>query len=250
MYRTFENYVNSIQDGSIKTYDINKTIQDISSLISSYNIDFNVCKKINNTIEITLNDINKVSDFIQKYDIIEESMYNLYGWFPSKVKVIGIFGNSREYTYKKEHIYFRLRDKSTAIITFESKYDIKVNNIPNKMYHLTIQQYEKDISKGIICKNKSKLTKHDGRIYLCDNLNSCKFLINKMKFHYSQEKIDILDNPFNSGKKYNKNTNWIIFEIDTKLAGIEKLYKDPNYRDGYYYIDNINRKSIKVIDRE
>ena len=71
-----------------------------------------------------------------------------------------------------------------------------------------------------------------------------------MQLFYGEEKIDIIRNPNNPMGKYNKNTKWIIYEIDTEDANIDKLYKDPNYLNGYYYLDNINKKSIKVIDLE
>lgn len=71
-----------------------------------------------------------------------------------------------------------------------------------------------------------------------------------MKFFYNEEKYDIINNPNNPKGKYNKNTKWIIYEIDTKIGNIKKLYKDPNYINGFYYIDNINKKSISIVESE
>ena len=54
----------------------------------------------------------------------------------------------------------------------------------------------------------------------------------------------------NPNKIYNKNTKWIIYEIDTKLSNINVLYKDPNYIDGYYYLNNIESIGIKIAEKE
>jgi len=56
-------------------------------------------------------------------------------------------------------------------------------------------------------------------------------LIADLKYDYDKRK--------NLNKKDKINTDWIIYEIDTK--NIDKLYKDSNYIDkGYYIVDNIN----------
>lgn len=39
-------------------------------------------------------------------------------------------------------------------------------------------------------------------------------------------------------------------EIDTRTANIETIYQDPNYISGYYFLGNINKESIKVVDKE
>ena len=62
-----------------------------------------------------------------------------------------------------------------------------------------------------------------------------------MKFHYKNRKIN--------NKKDNLNDKWIIYEINTSGLDI-KLYKDPNYINGYYIIDNIPSDLIKIIDKE
>ena len=73
------------------------------------------------------------------------------------------------------------------------------------------------------------------------NIEDCKILIPRMDLFYQEEKYDIIRNPNNPKGKYNKNTKWIIYEIDTKIGEITKLYKDPNYINGYYFLDNINK---------
>ena len=138
-------------------------------------------------------------------------------------------------------------------ITFESKFDKIDTNIPKKLYHLSIQQYEKDIQqKGILTKGKSKLSSHDydSRVYLCKSIDDCKNLINSMILFYSKEKDSILYSGKNKKRIYDKNIKWIIYEIDTEIGNIKRLYQDPNYINGYYYLDNIKKEAIRIIDEE
>jgi hypothetical protein len=41
-----------------------------------------------------------------------------------------------------------------------------------------------------------------------------------------------------------------ICKFDTKLSNISVLYKDPNYIDGYYYLNNIDNGGIKISEKE
>jgi len=50
-------------------------------------------------------------------------------------------------------------------------------------------------------------------------------------------------------RRDNINDKWIIYEIYTDDLNI-KIFKDPNYINGYYIIDNIPNNIIKVIDKE
>ena len=45
------------------------------------------------------------------------------------------------------------------------------------------------------------------------------------------------------------NSKYIIYKIDTNNLNI-KLYKDPNYNNGYYSINNIPATNISVFDKE
>lgn len=248
----FNSYVNYINEGLITTYNIDKTISDITDLLNSYNINFLINKK-NNTFNVKLLNINKEPNIIDIIEIFLSSVFNLYGWFPSKMVMENLYGMLNTKKFDKNRLFLAIHNLLSFELTFESKFDFIVLNIPDKLYHLTIQQYENDILKnGLVPKSKSKLTLHDydNRIYLCDNLLKCKHLIKNMNLYYSDEKFDILYNLKNSKKYYNKNTKWAIFEIDSKNAGIDKLYLDPNFSGGFYYLNNISPKSIKIIEKE
>lgn len=250
---TFESFIGKIEEGLIKTYDIDKTIEDIDRTISSYNLNYKINKINNNTFEIFIDEFNKIPYLKEIIEYLLDKCFNLYGWFPSSLKVTNFFGAKSKFNFEKDYLLNPSNNISDVIITFESKFDKIEDNIPESLYHLSIQQYEKQTLKyGLIPKGKSKLSSHDydGRIYLCKSIEDCKVLINPMKIFYSKEKDSILYSGKNNKKFYNKNTKWIIYEINTKVANITKLYKDPNYLSGYYYLNNIPIESIKVVDRE
>ena len=51
-------------------------------------------------------------------------------------------------------------------------------------------------------------------------------------------------------KKFkNRNDKYIIYEINLENLDIN-IYDDPNYEHGFYVIDNIEPKRIKIIDKE
>jgi hypothetical protein len=248
---TFESFINKIEEGLIKSYDINKTLEDLNRTISIYNLDFNLNKLNNNTFELSINNFDKIEYRKETINFILDNVFNLYGWFPSKLEVINFFGAKNTFSFNSDYLFNPQNKISDIKITFEAKFDLLDKDIPKKLYHLSIQHYMNSVLKfGLITKGKSKLTTHDSRVYLCKNSNDCKILINAMIMHYSKEKDSILYSGNNPNKVYNKNTKWIIYEINTELAGIKKLYKDPNYINGYYYLNNIPKESISIFDIE
>ena len=252
IYR-FDIFINKINEGLIKTYDINKTTEDIDRIISSYNIKHYLKILNNNSFELTINEFNRIPYLKETIEYILDSLFNLYGWFPSKMEITNIFGYTNNLNFTKDYLLNPSNNISDIKIIFESKFDKIENDIPEKMYHLSIQEYEKStLNHELLPKSKSKVSSHDytDRIYLCKTLEGCKTLINPMNIFYSKEKDSILYSGNNPNKIYNKNTKWIIYEIDTKLSNINVLYKDPNYIDGYYYLNNIDSVSIKISEKE
>jgi hypothetical protein len=197
--------------------------------------------------------LNKTPDIINIIEILLSKLFNVYGWFPSSMRMENIYGMFNTKKFNKDELFLSIRNLLSVKLTFESKFDKIVEDIPDKLYHLTIQQYENSILKnGLVPKSKSKLTQHDydGRIYLCDTALKCKSLVERMKLFYTEERFNILYDIKNIKKYYDKNTKWIIFEIDTKKANIDKLYLDPNFLGGFYYLSNIPANSLKIIEKE
>jgi hypothetical protein len=250
MIRNFSDFISYINEGLIKTYDINKTTIDINRRLNLHDIKHIVTISNNNTFDIKLFEFNKIDSSIIEtvVNLIIDTLINLYGWFPSKMSMINIHGMMNNKKFNKLELLETKLYIAEVSITFESKFDTVTEDIPDRLYHLSIQEYkDKILNIGITPKRKSKLTLHDydGRIYICDNLDSCKSLINDMKMYYSKE---LYNTSFN--KEYKKNTKWIIFEIDNSCAKIDKMYKVPNFIGGYYVLNNISKDCIKMIEEE
>lgn len=241
-HKFIETWSDFILNETLKTHDIDLTLYNVDHELSLLRLNFNIQKNINNTLLLTLNDFNYINSIGDYLDIINRLFIDRHGWFPTKMEITNFSGMVNTFAYDENILKSEDGKYYTNVkITYESKYD-SVNDLPNKLYHLSIQEYEKSISiNGIIPKSKSKLSVHLDRIYVCSDIKSCYNLINRMKFHYKNRKVN--------NKKYNINDKWIIYEIDTNGLDI-KLFKDPNYINGYYLVDNIPASLIKVVDRE
>ena len=247
MITTFSNFIYQINEGLIKTLDINRTINIIETemnLFSCY--DFSISgNSINNTISLTLNNFNLMDNFNLKFEHINSLFINRCGWFPSTMKLKNMSDKPNTLSYDESYLVENKKYLKTVEIIYESKFDLETNNIPI-LYHLSIQSYKDSIlNKGLIPKSKSKLTKHLDRIYVCDNIIDCKKLIPKMKLHY----MLLEDEERVKGRKPKRNTKWIIFEINNSNLKL-KLYNDPNYDNGYYVIENIPNEYIAVVEEE
>jgi hypothetical protein len=229
-----------ILNETLKTNDIDFVVKNVEDEIRLSGINCNVFKN-DNKIELEIFNFNelKVIDSMLLY--LDSLFIDRNGWFPSKMKLFDIDNIDNTLKYDEDYLIDKYHLLNKIIITYEAKYDVVINT-PNKLYHLSIQEYKDKILKnGLIPKAKNKRTIHLDRIYLCSVPEDCYKLIFNMKYDYDKRK--------NLNNKDKINTDWIIYEIDAK--NIEKIYKDPNYIDkGYYLVDNINPKDISIYDEE
>ena len=210
---TFESYINKLNEGLIETYDIDKTIQDIKNIISTYNLSYSIIKLNNNTFKLNISEYNKIPHLKEIIEYLIDSIFNLYGWFPSTLEITNIFGFTNNIKFNKDYLLNPSNNLTDIIITFESKFDKVDKHIPKKLYHLSIQHYENDTLKnGLVPKSKSKLTSHDydGRIYLCKSVGDCKILINPMNIFYSKEKDSIIYSGMNPKRVLKHLDNFIV----------------------------------------
>jgi hypothetical protein len=231
-----------ILNETLKTHDIDLTVKKVESELSLLLYNFSIKKNDNNTISIILHKYRFNKGLSLLIDNLDSLMIERHGWFPSKMIITNFSDMKNEYSYDEsillgdDYKYFE-----EVEIIYESKYDLEVE-LKNTLHHLSIQEYENDvIKKGLIPKSKSKLSKHLDRIYVCDDIDSCKNLISRMKLHYFDKK--------NLNKLNKTNTKWVIYKIDTTNLDI-KLYKDPSYNNGYYIVDNIPPSNISIVDKE
>jgi len=106
----------------------------------------------------------------------------------------------------------------------EPKYDLKIDVIPEKLYHSSPIKFKDKISKiGFIPKTGNKLSNHPDRIYLTDSLDTA------INFGY---------NIIKSG--------FCVYEING--SNIKNLYSDINLRNsGYYTQENISPNNFNLI---
>ena len=242
--KNFKDYLDSINEGLIKTLDGEKAINYLVQTLSLLN--FDVSGNFNNDkITFTINNFDKIqyNRLDDLFDTISSIMINLYGWFPSTM----LINDKLHKKYDEDYIKLNVGDINKITIEFDSKFDEVQNDKFEKMYHITIQEYDHKIKKyGLFPKSKSKLSSHTDRIYLCKSIEDCEMLIPQMKLYYSEERDTNLYKLNN--KKYRKDIRWIIYEISN--TSNLKLYKDPRYINGYYNLENINPQDIKEVKRE
>jgi len=229
---------------TLKSHDINLTFNNVNRELSLLRINF-ILNINNNKIELTLVGFRFIRDIKSYLDVVNNLLIDRHGWFPSEMEIINISNMINILPYNEiillddeNNLYYQ-----DVKIIYEAKYDTLVNT-PNKLYHLSIQEYETSIIKnGLLPKSKSKLSKHLDRIYLCTNVKDCYNLIPRMKFIYGSNKFN--------NKKNTINTKWIIFEIDSTKLDL-KLYIDPNYPNSsaVYTINNISSSNITIYDKE
>ena len=234
------NYLEFIKEGLIKTHPYDIVLNKVQFLPKNiiYNIKYT---QSDNLIHFEISYFNKLSEISKTFDAIESYFINMMGWFPSIMRITGLTGMENKLQYNRDYLIKTMNFISKVEITFESKFD-KETDIPGELYHLSIKEFENSIlKKGISPKSKSKISYHDSRIYVCKSILGCKSLISNMKMSYDSQKW--------SNPKSKLDDSWVIYEIDT--SGLDlKIYKDPNFIDGYYILSNIPTNKIKIIERE
>jgi hypothetical protein len=208
-----EEYDLNLKEGLIKTTNIGKTL---NILEKKYSSKFIFTKSKNSFYIKTFNtDINTLLN-----GIIKDA--NNLGWFPS-------FMETEEYTGKWNEKYFK---KGEIKLRFEAKFDEEiVEKIPQVLYHITpTQNVDKILSIGLVPKSRSKASYHPDRVYLSKDLEDIE---NLGEMFY--QKTGIKD--------------WTILKIDTNMVpgSYLKLYTDPNYKQGYYTLNNIPPQAIEKI---
>jgi hypothetical protein len=202
IYKKFEKQ--RLIEGLIHTYSINKSIDIIKRRFPYLKCDLEEDGEI--YIEGKFNDIKNYNP-----------LFNNLGYFISKLTF-----NGSDWTNNYS-------DESKPIALFlEPKYDVKIEPLPNILYHASIKKFDKRIEKiGLIPKSGNKLSNYTDRIYLTDKLEIAKLFALNLKKEY--------------------NTDYSIYKINTNELNIN-LYEDINLKNGgYYTLSNIPPKYIEKI---
>ena len=243
----FKDYIDSINEGLIKTYPGNLVLKDILNSLRHLHINVSGLFE-NDKIKLTIYNFNTIqlNKIEHLFNHIDTFVINRGGWFPSSI-IFDINGVEKleKYDYSKMLNLHEYLTKLTII--YESKFDTEEKDIPKDLYHLTIKEYIKNINKiGLVPKSKSKLSSHMDRIYLCKTYQDCVDLIPKMMLYYTGEEDE---NIYKLSKKlFNKDITPVIYEIDNSDNIIDKLFIDINYGErGYYTLNNIPKNKIKIV---
>jgi hypothetical protein len=208
-----EEYNLNLIEGLIKTTNIGKTL---NILEKKYSSKFIFSKSKNSFyIKTFSTDINALNNGIIK------DADNL-GWFPSYIE-------TEEYTGKWNEKYFK---EGEIKLRFEAKFDEEiVENIPDTLYHITpTQNADKILKIGLVPKSRSKASYHPDRVYLSNDLDDIE---NLGEMFYQKTGIN----------------DWTILKIKTDMVPGDylRLYYDPNYKQGYYTLNNIPSQAIEKI---
>ena len=204
-----EEYTLNLKEGLIKTTNKGKTINILKTKFPNLEIE------------------NGTNSFGIKYTLGKNEFKNIIsyinnlGWFPSFL-ITPIYKGK----YNEKNV-----DYNNSIIAFEAKYDIIVEKNPPFVYHISpLQNWEKIQKIGLVPKSRSKSSYHPERVYLAKTPKAAEDL----------------------GQSFYQRTgikDWVILEIDTDMVpgGYLKLYYDPNYKHGYYTLNNIPPQAIEKI---
>lgn len=197
----------ALVEGLIFTHPISKSIDIISRRFPELTVDI----EKDGDIYIEGN-FNELQNYLP--------LFTNLGYF---ISTYTINGQDWEKNYKKS-------TKPIALY-LEPKYDLKIDSIPNILYHASPLKFKNKILKyGLSPRTGSKLSKHPERIYLTDSVEKAY----NFGLYLRKDNSDYYKDGF------------CIYSIDG--SKIHNLYSDINFRDGgYYTMANIGSDGIILI---
>lgn len=222
-----EEYELNLKEGLIKTNPIGQSVAILKKQFPSWIFQYEKGDK-DFTIEIL-----KIKDGIQS-EYFEKllPLLNNLGWFISYMEIYGSDNAVKDrYNEKIVKDAFQNEKIHSIYLECEAKFDQKVNKIPGYLYHVTpLSNWEKIKTIGLVPKSRSKRAFHPERVYLGKDENNTTRL-SPLFYQTTGER------------------NWVLLKIDTNLipGGYFKLYYDPNFKYGYYTLNNIPPQAIEKI---
>lgn len=213
---------NKIYEGLIYSYDKSHLFVGLKNLGFKQN-EMSIENSENGEVFILAFPV--VNDWGEKFKEAIKYIENLCGWKLSSVKKYNGIP-----IYDKKDIEKEL-DKYIWL-QFEPKFDIELENIPNKIYHVTPLKNLSKIKKiGLTPKSKNTLFQYESRIYFSKDVES---LINLIKIFF---------------KTNDKKTHeFVILEIKIENHMFKtRFFNDPNFKNSFYTLENIKPELIKPI---
>jgi hypothetical protein len=236
-------YKEFISEGLIRTYDIKKTVKYLNSIAKTLSIplgdiiisdgsnaddDEDGNKNFSESIFIKFTNVNINSDDIRK--LIKG--LDICGYFPS---MFGYYDNDNQ-SLKKSTIYHVLGNNDNidyvlnlgypiVQIECEARFNTKIEDLENTLYHLTNRKYLDNIlKKGLRSRTESKKAYHPERIYMGKTKEDCMNLLYQL----------------------DKNVIWSLIKVDITKLQIT-IFQDPDYDDGVYCDGTIEPSRLSVI---
>jgi len=222
-----EEYKLNIQEGLIKSTHVGETIYILKKQFSNWIFQYEKGNK-DFTIEILR---LKEGIQLQYFEKLLPLLNNL-GYFISYMEV---YGDSISIRDKYDETLVKNSFQNPKVVSIylkcEAKFDQKVNKIPEVLYHVApLRNWEKIQKIGLVPKSRSKRSYHPERVYLGkDEQNTIKL---SPKFYQ--------DTGLNE---------WVLLKINTDFipGNYLRLYYDPNFKYGYYTLNNIPPHAIEKI---
>lgn len=208
----------NINEGLIQFVSPQKALQILNRIVGEKNI---TLLKERGVLFVNITDVDDLGK-------LKSTIQNI-GYFISEIIFMEKGGEKYEtikYTESSMHNCFKNKNNyKKLIIQVNGKYINQVE-IPEYLYHITIQMNLPKISKiGLVPKSKSKKVYHPERIYLTSNFEDASLLKDKFQEYYQ--------------------SSMVILKISTKYLKDFKLYNDPDYSNcGVFTLDNIPPKNI------
>ena len=160
----------------------------------------------------------------EKYGELNNFLLNICGWFHG-VSVTGGVPT-------KDKLDFLNHKVGNVFLQYEAKFDIEMHKIPDTLYHLTTcDKLNKILKNGLTPRTSTQYFNFENRIYLSTDKD---VLIN-----FAKQKSNI-----------NKTDCFIILKlyISTFTDRI-RFFKDPNFKEGIYTLENIPKETIEPIEK-
>jgi hypothetical protein len=229
-----DEYELNLKEGLIKTTPLGESVYILKKQFPNW---FFTYEKEGNDFTI---EILEEKDGI-KLEYFEKLLpvLNNLGYFISYMEILGYWDSYTKKDVKikdkyKEDIVRKAFNNPkiySILLICEAKFDQKVNNIPEILYHVTpLRSWEKIQKIGLIPKSRSKRSYHPERVYLGKDENSTIKLTPKF---YQDTGLN----------------EWVLLKINTNHipGNYLRLYQDPNFKYGYYTLNNIPPQAIEKI---
>ena len=129
-HKFINKYSEFILNETLKTHDIDLSIKNIEEELSLLRYDFSI-RKLNNTILITLNNLNTTHMLGLLIKNLDNLLIDRHGWFPSIMILESISGVKNKLQYDREYFLEKQAYFKSIEILYEPRYDVELN-IPKK----------------------------------------------------------------------------------------------------------------------